>query len=352
MGRRRAWIVAAIAVAAVVIVVGGFLGFSALLSSTEDEAREAAIEATEAIEGDGSELAQRLGSSGIEAEGEEAFIGTESEITASAGTVSVNEGGSATVGADGTVLLDLPERAGEAQRELLLFGGDGEETLTLDASLELVDGEDGWSVETVVIDDPFARPPDPDPAELASVGATAEDVAVSALSLLGPDFYEQPDIYATAAEASRQELLAARAANDPSYPPYLVDVPAADLITGPVDRALVLAMGCEYETATATVGDLTAAPSVDAPGHLQVAEFHGPALLEPVNVDCRRGPAPELPLDVDLAVQVARSRLGAESEWLVTRLALQFPDAEARDIYSVGGEILGDERDPAEFVGP
>jgi hypothetical protein len=257
-----------------------------------------------------------------------------------------------TVSARGTATLTLPPTAGEAERDLLLYEATRHE-LPLEYEITLAEGEDGWEAESIEIADPYARPAEPEEAELAGLAGTARRTVDSALSLLGPGLYEQPDVYATSAEASADEWLAARANNDSSYPPYLVDVPQSDLITGPVDRALVVAMGCEYNTADAELDVVE--PASDSPdgspaGHLQVAEFIGLATLRPTAVTCRRGRPPELPLQVAFGAQFARSRLDADSEWRATRLTVEFPGAEPRDVYSVAPETTGDERDPAEFT--
>jgi hypothetical protein len=112
-------------------------------------------------------------------------------------------------------------------------------------------------------------------------------------------------------------------------------------------------MGCEYNTADASLGEFEPAlGAVDATaaGHLQVVELIGTAVLRPTALSCRRGSPPDLPLRVRVGAQVARSRLTADTEWKVVRLALEFPGARARDVYSVAAETTGDEREAAEFV--
>jgi hypothetical protein len=341
-------------VAALALAVVAFLGLRSVLD--DGGADEAAQDAAQLIEGDGATLDDRLSEAGLELEGEEVFEGGEWSIdtTEPPPAEPEDDASSDTVSATGTATLRLPESVGEAGRDLLLYGADTEHELPVRFDVRLVEGDDGWEAESVIVDDPYARPPVPDGSELGGLAGTARKAADSALSLLGPGFYVQPDVYATSTEASKEEWLDARAGNDASYPPYLVDVPQSDLITGPVDRALVVAMGCEYNTADATLGDLEAAlGAIDATaaGHLQVAEFVGTASLRPTALSCRRGSPPDLPIRVRVGAQLARSRLTADSEWKVVRLALEFPGADARDVYSVAPETTGDERDAAEFVG-
>ena len=338
--------------AALALAVFAFLGLRSVLD--DDGAGAATTDAFGAIEGDGSQLEQRLQEIGLDVEGEEAFQGGEWSLETSAPPEPEPGDGATTetVSATGTARLTLPETVGESDRELLLYE-ESEEELPLSFDLKLVKGDDGWKAESVAIDDPYARPAEPEASELGGLAGTARRAVDSALSLLGPGFYEQPDVYATATDASPKAWLDARAHNDQSYPPYLVEVPQRSLITGPVDRALVVAIGCEYNTADAELKVVQAAkgaPDGSPAGHLQVAEFLGLATLRPTNVTCRRGSPPDLPIQVAFGAQMARSRLSADSPWRVTRLTLEFPGAEPRDIYSVAAETTGDEREAAEFT--
>jgi hypothetical protein len=337
--------------AALALAVVAFLGLRSVLSDPEGEALDSADAAIELIEGAGSELESRLEEAGYDAEGEEAFQGVETSIDADQPQLPEldEEAGAATARTTGTATLTLPAAAGESDRELLLFDGATEESVPIELEVGLAEGKDGWEVESVSFDDPYPRPAEPLPAEVENVSGTAENVASGALSLLGPGFYEQPDVYATETDAPKEELLDARADNDPSYPPYLVDVPQSDLITGPVDRALVTAMGCEYNTATAELGRLAESVPAQRPGILQVAEFRGSATVRPTSVSCRRGQAPQLPLDAAFAVQLARSRLSADSNWHVTRFVLQFEGGQPRDVYHVA-DVTADDRDPDELL--
>lgn len=338
--------------AALALAVVAFLGLQSVLD--DDGAGSATTEAVGAIEGDGSQLEQRLQEIGLDVEGEEAFEGGEWSLETSAPPEPEPEGDATTetVSATGTARLTLPGTVGESDRELLLYD-ETQKELPLSFDLKLVKGEDGWEAESVTIDDPYVRPAAPETSELGGLAGTARRAVDSALSLLGPGFYEQPDVYATATDASPKAWLEARAHNDQSFPPYLVEVPQRSLITGPVDRALVVAMGCEYNTADAeleVVQSAEGAPDGSPTGHLQVAEFIGLATLRPTNVTCRHGGPPELPVRVAFGAQMARSRLSADSPWRVTRLTLEFPGAEPRDIYSVAPDTTGDEREAAEFT--
>ena len=338
--------------AALALAVVAFFGLRSVLD--DGGADDAATEAASLIEGDSASLEDRLSEAGLEVDGEEAFSGGEWSIeTAEPPRAEpAGDASSDTVSAEGTASLTLPETVGEADRELLLYGAT-EHELPVTFEIELAEGEDGWQAESVTVEDPYPRPPEPEESELGGLVGTARDAAHSALSLLGPGFYEQPDVYATKTEAPKDEWLAARAGNDRSYPPYLVEVPQSDLITGPVDRALVVATGCEYNTAAAdleVVEPAREAPDASPSGHLQVAEFIGLATLRPTNLSCRRGDPPDLPLRIAFGAQLARSRLSADSEWKVTRLMLEFPGAEPRDVYSVAAETTGDEREADEFA--
>ena len=338
--------------AALALALFAFIGLRSVLD--DGGADEAAADAALALEGDGSELERRLEEIGLDVEGGEAFDGGEWSLDTTEPPPAEPEGDSSTdtVSATGTATLTLPRAVGESGRELLLYDA-AEHELPDEYELTLRKGDDGWEAESVTIEDPYPRPPEPEDSELAGLAGNAREAAHSALSLLGPGFYEQPDVYATATEAPKDEWLAARAGNDVSYPPYLVEVPESDLITGPVDRALVVAIGCEYNTADAALEFVEPAddtPDATPSGHLQVAEFVGLATLRPTDLVCRRGDPPDLPLRVAIGAQVARSRLSADSEWKVTRLMLEFPGAEPRDVYSVAPETTGDERDAAEFA--
>ena len=338
--------------AALALAVVAFLGLRSVLSDSNGAALDSAGEAIEVFEGEGAELDERLQEAGYGAEGEEAFEGIDASLDASEPQLPEIEGdvSSATATATGTATLALPQEVGDAARELLLFEGDTEASVPLQLDVELTKPEDGeWEVRTIGIEDPYPRPAEALPAELESLTGTAENVASGAMSLLGPGFYEQPDIYATPADATKQELLDARASNDQSYPPYLVDVPQSDLITGPVDRALVTAMGCEYNTATAQINRLEPTIPAEHPGPLQVVEFFGSAEVMPTSVNCRRGKPPELPLSAAFVVQLSRSRLSADSEWRVTRLVLGYEGGEPRDVYSVA-DVTGDEREPNDLI--
>lgn len=341
-------VVIGIAAAAVLAVVS-FFGVRGVLS--DDGAGDAAASAVTLVEGTGAELADRLDAAGIEVEGAEAVSRGEWSLSIDAPPDPNPEGDStgATVRVPGTATLTIPETVGDAARELLLYENEGEQPVPVDVEISLAKGEEGWEAESVALEDPFPRPAEPEQAELASVVDTTRAVAGSALSLLGPGRYEQPDVYATPVEASEQEQLDARAGNDKSYPPYLVEVPSSDLITGPVDRALVLAMGCEYETSDVEIVGADAADPMPDAGHLQVAETFGLARMRPTNISCRRGSPPRLPLDVAFVAQFARSRLSADSDWRVTRLTVEIDGGEPRDLYSVAAEVTGDERDPGEF---
>jgi hypothetical protein len=336
--------------AALALAVIAFLGLRSVLD--DGGAADATTEAAGAIEGDGGGLEQRLQEIGIDVEGEEAFQGGEWSIETTEPPAAEGDGGTDTVSATGTASLTLPGTVGEADRELLLYD-DTTHELPVEYEIELAETDDGWEAQAVTIADPFARPAEAEESELAGLVGTARKTVDSALSLLGPGFYEQPDVYATATDATAKDWLAARAGNDQSYPPYLVDVPQSDLITGPVDRALVVAMGCEYNTADAeldVVEPATESPDATPAGHLQVAEYLGLATLRPTSVTCREGRPPRLPLQVAFGAQFARSRIDADSQWRATRLTLEFPGAEPRDVYSVARETTGDERDPAEFT--
>jgi hypothetical protein len=339
--------------AALALAVVAFLGLRSVLDDggADDAAREAAT----LLEGDGAGLEDRLSGAGLDVTGEEAFSGGEWSLDAEMPPPAEppEDASTHTLSAGGTATLVLPDTVGESDRDLLLYGDAGRHELPLSFQLELSRGEDGWEAESVTIEDPYPRPPDPEDAELGGLAGTARNAVDSALSLLGPGFYEQPDVYATETEAPKEEWLAARAGNDRSYPPYLVEVPERNLITGPVDRALVVAIGCEYNTADAeleVVRPARDAPDVSTSGHLQVAEFAGLATLRPTDLNCRRGHPPDLPLEVAFGAQLTRSRLSADSEWRVTRLMLEFEGAEPRDIYSVAEETTGDTRDAEEFA--
>ena len=344
----------AFAVALLVAVVA-FFGLRDVLS--DDSAAQAADDAADAFEGDGAELGDRLDEEGIDVSGEESFSEGEWEVELEEPREPEEDGETAMTEVQGEASVELPATVGEAERELLVYGGETEATVPFTVTLELGSGDDGWEAESATIEDPYPRAPEAEEAQLESARAIAEQAADAALGLARPGVYSQPAVYATPETAPKQELIEARSANDQSYPPYLVSIPGSSLITGPVDRALVLALdGCEYTTAVSNLrGSVDPAEATDPPGHLQIAEFTGSAVIKPNDIDCRRGRPPASTLSpVAFRVQAVRSRLGADSTWHVTRLGLQFPitsgSSEARDVYNVAPEVVGDERSAGEFM--